>query len=303
MREAYGIVVDCEFPLPIPEAGPDQVPHLRVSRQSVDDHGVHFAPVQGVDDDEEIWIEMGWDGNRTVLRFTDAIAELLDDRIHVDSLDTGDEDYVAHLVVDHVIPRWLALHGDVVLHAGSAVAPHGSAIALIGDPGQGKSSLTTALGQAGWRVLGDDACRLVRRDDGWYAHPSYPGTRLLDDSRRALMPHAASTPMTQGGIKHRVVSDVPVSSTSARLGLVVELGGESEAPTLRPVSYSQATASLTRHSFYLAPKLAELAPRAFTLSSDLAAEVPNLLLEFPRRWDVYPELIELLERRLEGVTA
>lgn len=300
--EAYGIVIDSELALPIPAARTRAAPQVSIVVQEVDDRSVRFAPVDGVDD-EEIWIEMGWDGDRTVLRFAATIAELIGDRINVDPLGSDDMDYVAHMVVDHVIPRWLALHGDAVLHAGSAVSPHGHAIALIGDPGQGKSSLTIALGRAGWRVLGDDACRLVRADDGWYAHPAYPGARLLSDSRRALTPDAPSTPMTQDAEKHRVVSGVPMASTSARLGMVIELGDEREVPMLQPLSFSQATASLARHSFFLAPKLADVAPQAFALSSALAADVPSLRLDFPRRWDGYPKLIHLLERQLASVAA
>ena len=298
---AYGIVVDSEFLLPIPPVDAARV-DVRVTRQRVDEAMVQFAPVQGVDDDAEIWIEMGWDGERTVLRFAEVLAELIDDRIRVDPQDCDDENYLAHLILDHIVPRWLALHGDFVLHAGAVISPHGPAVALIGDHGQGKSSLTTALAQAGWRMLGDDACRLVRRDHEWHAHPSYPGTRLMSDSRRVLAPDAASTPMTDGADKHRVVPAVPLAGEPARLALVIELGDDTPSPSMRTMSYSQATASLTRHSFFLAPQLADVAPRAFTLASSLAADIPCMVLDFPRRWDVYPELIDLLERH-EGVSA
>jgi hypothetical protein len=301
MHGAYGIVVDSELPLPIPPIAATR-PDVRVSRGTVDESTVRFAPVQGVDDPADIWIEMGWDGERTVLRFPDVRAELIGDRIHVDPRDSDDENYLAHLILDHIIPRWLALHGDFVLHAGAVISPRGPAVALIGDHGQGKSSLTTALAQAGWRMLGDDACRLVRNGQKWHAHPSYPGTRLLSDSRRVLVPGEASTPMSDGADKHRVLPDVPLASTPARLSLVIELGHDSASPSMRPLSFPQATASLTRHSFFLAPQLAEVAPRAFTLASALAADIPCMVLDFPRRWDVYPELIELLERH-EDVNA
>lgn len=293
IHEAYGIVVSTEFTLPLVAAPSRGRPSVTISNRPVDDAGVRFAPILGVDDAEDLWIEMGWEGTRTVLRFTDVVAELVGDRIHVDPRGCTDADYVAHVILDHVLPRWLALSGDLVLHAGSVVLPAGRAVALIGDPGRGKSSMTTALGQLGWPVLGDDACRLVRRRGVWLAHPSYPGTRLLGDSRRVLVPGARSTPMTEGADKHRV-PDVPLADASAALAAVIELGSESESPAMHPLTYSEATASLTLHSFFLAPQLAQLAPRAFTLSSALAADVPCLRLDFPRRWDIYPELCELL---------
>lgn len=298
--EAYGVVIDSELALPLPELPPAPEPgsehrrDVRITRASVTTSDVQFAPVTGVDDDEDVWLAMGWLGDRTVLQFNDLAAELVGDRVTVDPLDVDDPDYLAHVVLDHIVPRWLALHGDVVLHAGAVVSPQGHAVAMIGDPGRGKSSMTAGLGLAGWRILGDDACRLVRVGDDWLAHPSYPGARLLSDSRRALVPDAASTPMADGAGKHRVTADLPFAAEPARLAAILELGGHSASPSLRPLSFSQATASLTRHSFILAPRLVEVASRAFTLSSSVAAEVTCLSLDFPRRWDVYPEVIEIL---------
>ena len=295
--EAYGVVIDSELALPLPEQphSPDHRPRVQIMRGPIDTRDVQFAPVTGVDDDEDVWLAMGWLNDRTVLQFSDLAAELVDSRVTVDQLDVDDSDYLAHVVLDHVVPRWLALHGDVVLHAGAVVSPHGHAVAMIGDPGQGKSTMTAGLGLAGWRVLGDDACRLLRDGDDWLAHPSYPGARLLGDSRRALMPGAPSTPMANGAGKHRVAGDLPFASEPARLAAIVELGGHSASPSLHPMSFSQATASLTRHSFILAPRLAEVASRAFTLSSSLASDVRCLTLTFPRRWDVYPDVIEVLD--------
>jgi hypothetical protein len=294
---AYGVVIDSELALPLPEQPPsaDAGPHVRILRGTVPTTGVRFAPVTGIDDDEDVWLAMGWLDDRTVLQFSDVAAELVDDRVTVDPLDLDDPDYLAHMVLDHIVPRWLALHGDVVLHAGAVVSPHGNAVAMIGDPGQGKSTMTAGLGLAGWRVLGDDACRLVRAGDDWLAHPSYPGARLLSDSRAALVPSVPSTPMADGAGKHRVIGELPFATKPARLVAILELGDDSPSSSLQAMSFSQATAGLTRHSFILAPRLSEVASRAFTLSSSLASDVICMRLNFPRRWDVYPDVVKLLE--------
>jgi hypothetical protein len=292
--DAYGIVIDSEFTLPLPERR-SQHHDVAVVRGPVSTRDVQFAPLTGVDDDEDVWLAMGWGQDRTVLRFDDLMAELVDNRITVDPMDVEDPNYLAHVILDHIVPRWLALHGDVVLHAGAVVSPSGQAIAFIGDPGRGKSTMTAGLGLGRWRVLGDDACRLVHDGDGWCAHPSYAGARLLSDSREALVPGAASTPMADGAGKHRVIADLPFATEPARLVAILELGDDSPSSSLESMSYSQATASLTRHSFVLAPRGSEVASRAFTLSSSLASDVTCMRLDFPRRWDVYPELITLLE--------
>ena len=144
--------------------------------------------------------------------------------------DDVDPGYVAHIVLDHVLPRWLYLHGDLVLHAGAVVLPSGRAATFLGTTGQGKSSLVTALAGAGWPLLGDDACRVVRRDGRWWAVPSYPGVRLNARSRAALAPAVASTPMALGADKHRLVPDGPVGAAAGPLGMVVELGSAAAAP-------------------------------------------------------------------------
>jgi hypothetical protein len=296
LHDAYGLTIDSQFALPSPKADPRRSADVRIIHQHVDDGAVQFAPLED-DGGVDLWIEIGWDADRTVLRFPGLRAEMFDDRIHVDPVDRWGEDLVAHVIADHVIPRWLSFRGDLVLHAG-AVSVNGLAVALIGEPGQGKSSMTTALGTAGWQVLTDDACRLVKGADTWRAYPSYPGIRLLSDSRRALVPDVPSTPMAAGADKHRLAAGTFHAISPAPLVMVIELGGENAGPSLRRQTLAQATASLARHSFYLSPRRVDLAPEAFIRSSALASDVPCLLLEFPRRWSVYPEVIELIQRQI-----
>ena len=292
---AYGINVDCALELPAPPAAALRAPDLSIRQRPVDIEGIRFAPLEGIDEDTEVWLDRAWDEERIVLRFPDMVAELRDGHIWIDPLEVEDLDYLAHVILDHVIPRWLALQGDIVLHGGSAIMPSGLAVAFIGESGTGKSSITTALGRHGWPVLGDDAARLVRSGDGWLAFPAYPGSRLLGDSRRALTPETRSAPMTGGADKHRLVADVPVATDAAQLGLIVELGDDRVLPATARLSLPAATAGLVRHSFYLAPTLGEVAPRAFVQSSELAEAVPCVRLDFPRRWDIYPDLMRMIE--------
>jgi len=296
IHHVYGINVESEFELPAPHANDGAaVADLVVRRRSVDFATTRFAALEGVDDETEVWIEQGWGEGRVTLRFPDLFAELTEDEIGIDPLEVVDADYLAHVILDHVVPRWLALRGDLVLHGGSAVMPNGHAVAFIGDSGSGKSSLTTALGRQGWPVLGDDAVRLVRGEGRWLVMPAYPGTRLLGDSRRALSPGTRSTPMSAGDDKHRLIADVPTAKGAVRLGLVVALGDDHAVPVTARLSLAEATAGLVKHSFYLAPTRGEVAPRAFVQSSELAEAVPCVRLDFPRQWDVYPKLAQMLD--------
>ena len=73
----------------------------------------------------------------------------------------------------------------VVLHAGAAADQRG-AVAFVGAPGEGKSTLTGGFCVAGWRLVADD-CLLLRQETGTLlAVPSYPGLRLWPDAATAL---------------------------------------------------------------------------------------------------------------------
>lgn len=78
-------------------------------------------------------------------------------------------------------------------------------------------------------------------------------------------------------------------------GLVIDVGGSNDIPSLERMPLSEATASVTKRSFYLADTPDAVAREAFLQSSAVAAAVPCLKLVFPRVWDVYPELISMLE--------
>lgn len=296
---AFGLLIESVFSLPVPQVRViDEFPRadVRLESGTVDLENVDFAPLDSVEDLTAVWMNFGWDGERVVLSFPNLVAELRarSPLIVIDS-PTVDADYVTHIVLDHVLPRWLALQGSLVLHAGSVVSPSGQAIVFVGETGRGKSSMVTALGGLGWPLLGDDGCRVSCIDGVWYARPSYPGVRLTGTSRHALVPGVDSRPMALGSDKHRVAAGLTTPGELTPMGLVVELGPERDVPAMRRLTLSEATATLTRHSFHLAPSLKQVAPQAFMLSSGLAAAVPCVASEHRRSWDVYPELIPLLQ--------
>jgi hypothetical protein len=295
---AFGLSIDSDIKLPLSgrdvvSAGPGT--DVTVTLGAVDRDTLSLAPLPKLDDED--WVQYAWGEDRVVLEFTGLTVEVRLDRpvIRVDNVGAHADEHVSHVVLDHVIPRWSALQGDLVLHGGSMVAPLGGAVVVVGDTGQGKSSMVTGLSFEGWRLLGDDGCRIVSDDDGWLAVPSYAGVRLLGDSRRALVPRAPSEPLTEGADKHRVILPGPTSDTPARLRLIVELGDHTPDIRTQSMTLSEATAMLTRHSFHLAKTQAGIAQQAFETSSAVAASVRCLRLDYPRAFDVYPQLHEELQ--------
>ena len=77
--------------------------------------------------------------------------------------------------------------------------------------------------------------------------------------------------------------------------MVVELGSAGGAAALRRLTLPEATAALTRHSFSLSSSPDGLVREAFLRSTAVAVEVPCLRLDYPRTWDIYPEVMALVE--------
>jgi len=292
MYEAYGLCVDSAIPLPL-ERSTGLTADVEVRRGTVDCADVRFADLDAGDD---AWLEKGWGPARVVLRFEEITVELSTSRpvITVDVTGTDDADHIAHLVIDHVVPQWLAMRGDLVLHASAVQTSSGRAVAFVGESGRGKSTTTTGLGQLGWRFVADDACRVVQSGSGHEIVPSYPGVRLLAPSRAALVPELPSRPMADGAAKHRVTPDIRSVAGPAPLSLVVELGHDAELAVHR-MTLSESTACLARHSFYLAASQDAVAAQTFLLASALAMDVPCVRVDFPRRWDVFADLATLIE--------
>jgi hypothetical protein len=79
----------------------------------------------------------------------------------------------------------LRLRGTVCLHA-SAVAIGDRAIALLGLPGSGKSTMAAAFARSGFPVLADDVVALSDMGDRFLVQPAYPRVNLWPDSVREL---------------------------------------------------------------------------------------------------------------------
>jgi hypothetical protein len=79
------------------------------------------------------------------------------------------------------LPHLLHARGGHVVHA-SCVAAGGSAVAFLGAPRAGKSSVAAALIRRGWRLVADDALPVIARGDRVLAQPAFPSIRLFDET-------------------------------------------------------------------------------------------------------------------------
>ena len=72
--------------------------------------------------------------------------------------------------------------GELALGAAAMVSPSGSAVAIAGSSGTGKSTLAAALGSRGWLLLSDAVTRVTWADRLAVAWPSDRRVRLWSDA-------------------------------------------------------------------------------------------------------------------------
>jgi len=164
------------------------------------------------------------------------------------------EDLATYLV-GPVMGFVLRLHGILPLHA-CAVAVGNQAIALVGDPGAGKSTTAAAFAQLGYAVLSEDVAALAEVSGHFVAQPGYPRVNLWPESAELLFGSVDTLPLitpTWGkqflsldGDKHRFQSDpLPLSAIfilSERLSAAV-------APKIEAVSAASAMTALLTNTY------------------------------------------------------
>jgi len=94
-------------------------------------------------------------------------------------------DDVSTYLLGPVLGFVLRLRGVTCLHA-SAVEVDGRALAIVGPPGAGKSTLAAGFANAGFAVLSDDVSPVLNRRGRFSVQPGYPLLRLWPDSVQAL---------------------------------------------------------------------------------------------------------------------
>lgn len=120
------------------------------------------------------------------------------------------------------------LRGELSLHAATA-AYEGTAIAFLGNPSAGKSTIVGHLCQRGWIALSDD---ILPVDAGWCALPSDPLLWLEPDALRFLG-HGTQPTEVIGAV-------VPVP-----LAALVTLRFDDGEPSLRALHGAEAIAAVT----------------------------------------------------------
>lgn len=138
--------------------------------------------------------------------------------IHIAAAPGADPVMVTALLVATALPAFLWLRGETMLHAAGVVTPAGgSALAIAGPSGIGKSTLTEQFLEAGGTLLADDSIALRRFGDR-IAGSGLPG---------GLHAHAEGA---------RMFRPVAQSARAATIGAILVLARTDGAPALERLS-------------------------------------------------------------------
>jgi hypothetical protein len=206
------------------------------------------------------WLAVGVNDTEYVLSFEDGVDFTVstDGRTIVSRPHEGAaESTVQHLLIDQVIPLVLGHTGRLVLHAGAFAIDDSAAIAVVGDAGSGKSTLTASVARAGGVIVADDAVLIETCGAAAMATPSYPGLRVWPDmvaTAAAIDTSRAVAPYTS---KRRFGADaagLKFADAPVRLKRVYVLDrprDESCDVTIAPLSRRDAVLAVIKHTFLL----------------------------------------------------
>lgn len=167
----------------------------------------------------------------------------------------------------------LAMRGVWSLHASAAIH-QGNLIVILGESGEGKSTLAAYLDESGWQRAADDILPVVSGEDGLMAYPHYPQLKL--------------GPQAQPWLKlpeHLKIHTICLLSP-------VDPG---DSPALVRLSASEAAKILLSHTAGTRLLGKELLRDHLAFCTRAARQTACYRLSYPHRKEALPQLRELLE--------
>jgi hypothetical protein len=213
-------------------------------------------------------------------------------------LDPGaDARQIALLLIGNVLAFLLGVAGETVLHA-TAVEVSGSAIAILGPPGSGKSTVAAQLCLAGAALVTEDTMRAEAAEGNAYCYRG-PGQLRLRSGAAALaaqFPAAAREPALDGRITVR-----PRRSAvrRPRLGalLVPRISPDVPSVAVKSLTARERALPLLRNPRLIGWRRGRELRAQFETVTGVAAAVPVIEAQLPADQAMAPELgEELLER-------
>jgi hypothetical protein len=209
---------------------------------------------------------------------------------------------VRQLLLNQVLPCYLAHTGTLLLHASAVTLPNGKTLAFLGSSGRGKSTLASYCHQQGAQIIDDDAILLRCENQQISITGGVPTIRLLPDSLTALG-HNPDAFMPYVDYSDKQQMRLPTGSTPGREaraldGLFLIAAPEAvSAVAIEPVGGQVAMMAVLNGLFSLDPSDPETMIRSFSQVAALLSGAQGLQMQhlsYPRRHDYLPTLYRAL---------
>ena len=203
------------------------------------------------------------------------------------------EKTIRHLLLDQVLPRCLAHHGRVMLHA-SAVHYHNGLLLFIGDSGAGKSTLAADFHRSGQPAVSDDCLWIKEGEDEIEAIPSYGGLRLWEDSLQFLFSAGEKTTgMAHYSSKKRVPLEenaMPGSEHGMPVLAVIVLSPavDSLEVNLEKLPHRETFIAMLKQTFQLDPTDLERMTRHAQALGRIVPKLKSFRLSMPHDYALLP---------------
>lgn len=200
---------------------------------------------------------------------------------------------VLPLIGDHL--------GGLFLH-GSAVAIGESAVAFLGQSGDGKTTLAGAFAKAGYPYLTEDVIELMIDGGVYHLQPKPSGLRLFPDSAAYVIGHDPE--MAEGEEKIDVADAValPFRDRPAPLAAIFLLGSDYDAAlALARLDQHRSAQLLLPHSFVLDVEDKVRLRGHFGRIVGLACDVPCYSIDYLRVYAELPRVVEAVAAEVKKV--
>ena len=204
-----------------------------------------------------------------------------------------------HLLLNQIIPRYLATTGRLVLHASAVTLNNGKSVAFLGKAGFGKSTLVSSFHRHGACLINDDSILLERRESGVTAIGGLVGIRLFPDSVNAVFTEAAGftnyTPYTdkqQLFLQNQAGENAPEPCLLDAMFLLNDPKEASDDTLhIEPVSGSEAMMAMISSAFSLDPSDTKMIVNNFVnVGQAITGSLGLYSLRYPRVHDRLAEV-------------
>ena len=192
---------------------------------------------------------------------------------------------------------WDPMHATVVVVDGRGVA-------LMGQPGEGKSTLAARFLAEGNRLLTDDLLLMDKGDVGFVGRSGLPRLKLNADSFERLAPDldAVGTTNPLSGKMVLRLTDSMFETTAIPIVKLykVEPAAREALPASRLISGADGFSALTQNVFNSVVTAPARLTRQLAFAEEVCGSVPIAELIVPRDFDRLPEMVAFIQEDARG---